>query len=72
MIFFHLIQDPCVVGYTYLTKTGRCYMFDPTSLMTWDQARSSCLEDGGDLMGHETPNELGTISSWIAPGLYSL
>ena len=27
--------------------------------MTWDEARSSCMNDGGDLMGHETPRELG-------------
>ena len=38
--------------------------------MTWDEARSSCMNDGGDLMGHETPRELSAISYWIAPGLY--
>ena len=64
-----LIKDPCMVGYTYLTKTGRCYMFDHVTLMTWDEAKSSCMDDGGDLIGHETQNELHAISSWIAPGL---
>ena len=63
-------QDPCIVGYTYLTTIGRCYMFDPVTLMTWDEARSSCMDDGGDLMGHETSNELLAISNWITPGLY--
>ena len=27
------------------------------------------MDDGGDLMVHETPYELDAISSWIAPGL---
>ena len=44
-------------------------MFDPVTLMTWDEARSSCTDNGGDLMGHETPHELDAISNWIAPGL---
>ena len=43
-------------------------MFDPKALMTWNDARSACMDDGGDLMGHETPNELEAISSWITPG----
>ena len=60
------------MGYTLLTETDRCYMFDPKTLMTWEDARSSCIEDGGDLMGHETPNELEAISSWIAPGFVSV
>ena len=40
-------------------------MFDPVSLMTWDEARSSCMDDGGDLIGHETQNELDSLSSWM-------
>ena len=64
-----LIKDPCMAGYTLLTRTGRCYMFDPWALLTWDKARSSCMDDGGDLMGHETQNELDAISSWMTPGL---
>ena len=67
-----LIQDPCVLGYTYLAKTGRCYMFDPKTLVTWDDARSACMDSGGDLMGHETPEEFEAISSWIAPGFVSV
>ena len=62
---FTFVQDPCIVGYTYLIKTYRCYMFDPVSLMTWDEARSSCMDDGGDLIGHETQNELDSLSSWM-------
>ena len=58
------------MGYTYLATIGRCYMFDPVTLMTWDEARSSCMDDGGDLMGHETLSELLAISNWITPGLY--
>ena len=45
-------------------------MFDPANAMTWDEARSSCMNDSGDLMGHETPRELSAIAYWIAPGLY--
>ena len=33
-------------------------------------SKSSCVEEGGYFMGHETSNELDTISNWIAPGLY--
>ena len=37
--------------------------------MTWDEARTSCQVDGGDLMGHETESELDAITNWM-PGLH--
>ena len=33
-------------------------MFDPAIPMTWEEVQSSCMNDGGDLMRHETLNEL--------------
>ena len=66
-----IFSDLCPAQFTFLSKTGQCYLVNQKQAFGWSEAERECKTRGASLIALQTEEKYETIKNWYAVSKYT-